>query len=485
LHSPVSVERTTGSIDGNHYETVIIGAGMSGLAAGIRLAYFGKNVLILERHNAAGGLNSFYSFQGRKYDVGLHAMTNFVRSGTKGTPLGKVLRQLRLERESFDLSEQKGSRIIFPGVELQFNNDFELFESEVIRAFPHEKDNFAKLIELIRSFNEVALDNEETSARVEIAKIIKDPLLIDMILLPLMYYGSAQENDMDFSQFVVMFKSLFFEGFARPFEGVRQIIRVLLKRYKELGGQRKMKCGVKQIILDKDQVKALELDNGDTITADKVISSAGLVETLRMCSDHPTTTGNDNIGRISCMETTTVLNKEPSEFGWEDTILFFSDQAKAEYACPKNLVDPRSGVVCLPNNYQYGEGRTLEEGFLRITALANFDKWTQLPEEEYQASKKEWHQVLLDKALHLLGTKTIQDVQPHVITTDIFTPRTIKKYTGHLAGALYGAPHKTRDGRTPIKDLFICGTDQGFLGIVGAMLSGISMANLHILQPSS
>ncbi|PKN63980.1 MAG: phytoene dehydrogenase, partial [Deltaproteobacteria bacterium HGW-Deltaproteobacteria-10] len=46
----------------------------------------------------------------------------------------------------------------------------------------------------------------------------------------------------------------------------------------------------------------------------------------------------------------------------------------------------------------------------------------------------------------------------------------------------YGSTQKVRDGRTAIKNLFICGTDQGFLGIVGAMLSGISMANLHCLM---
>jgi hypothetical protein len=39
-----------------------------------------------------------------------------------------------------------------------------------------------------------------------------------------------------------------------------------------------------------------------------------------------------------------------------------------------------------------------------------------------------------------------------------------------------------RDGRTHLSNLYLCGTDQGFLGIVGAMLSGISMANYHILQ---
>ena len=86
-----------------HYDVAIIGAGMSGLAAGIRLAHFGKRVCIFERHNAPGGLNGFYSFAGRKFDVGLHAMTNFVRPGIKGTPLTKLLRQLRIDRDEFGL----------------------------------------------------------------------------------------------------------------------------------------------------------------------------------------------------------------------------------------------------------------------------------------------------------------------------------------------------------------------------------------------
>ena len=57
------------------YDTIIIGAGMSGLAAGIRLAYYDQKVCVLERHYTIGGLNSFYRLNGREYDVGLHALT--------------------------------------------------------------------------------------------------------------------------------------------------------------------------------------------------------------------------------------------------------------------------------------------------------------------------------------------------------------------------------------------------------------------------
>ena len=138
---------------GSQYDVAIIGAGLSGLAAGIRLAHFGKRVCIFERHNAVGGLNSFYSLGGRKYDVGLHAVTNFVPAGVKGTPLGKILRQLRIDRDEFALCPQKGSRVAFGpqgGAALRFTNDFGLLESEVASLFPRQADGFAGIARFVR-----------------------------------------------------------------------------------------------------------------------------------------------------------------------------------------------------------------------------------------------------------------------------------------------------------------------------------------------
>ena len=91
-----------------HYDTVVIGAGMSGLAAGIRLAQFDQRVVVLDRHYLWGGLNSFYKLGGRRYDVGLHALTNFARPtdpGFRRLPLGRVIRQLRLRWEDLALDE--------------------------------------------------------------------------------------------------------------------------------------------------------------------------------------------------------------------------------------------------------------------------------------------------------------------------------------------------------------------------------------------
>ena len=455
---------------------------MSGLAAGIRLAHFGQKVCIFERHNTPGGLNSFYSFAGRKYDVGLHAMTNYVPPGVKGTPLGKLLRQLRIEREEFALCPQKQSRIAFRDCSLRFTNDFAVLDAEVTARFPHQAAGWRTLVQAVHACDDVSLDAKPVSAREVVGRHITDPLLTDMLFCPVMYYGSAQERDMDFGQFVIMFKALFLEGFARPLEGVRVIIRVLLEKFRQAGGERRMKCGVARIIEQQGRVARLVLDSGEEITAGHVLSSVGFAETMRLCEPPQTQAADANTGALTFIETITVLNRQPADWGWgDDTIVFFNDSDRFDYARARQQVDLRSGVICLPNNFNYG-GPNLPEGIFRVTCLANYDLWANLPEETYQADKKRWLAEATRSARRFLPPVADAVLSGAQVVTDMFTPRTIKKFTGHLNGAIYGAPHKIRHGRTHLGNLYLCGTDQGFLGIVGAMLSGISMANYHVLQ---
>jgi phytoene dehydrogenase-like protein len=476
----------------SHYDVVIIGAGMSGLAAGIRLAHFGKRVCIFERHNAVGGLNGFYSIDGRKYDVGLHAMTNFVRPGVKGTPLTKLLRQLRIDRDEFGLCEQQQSRVAFGlhgEVSLRFTNDFPVLEAEVAAKFPSQIDGFRQLVAAVRQLDDTSLDAQPVSARTEIKRFISDPLLEDMIFCPLMYYGSAVERDIEWGQFAIMFKAVFLEGFARPYEGVRRILRVLQDKYRAAGGERRMKCGVKQIQVRDGKAVGVVLDSGEEITAAEIISSIGSEETERLVVGRgvPSGPGQETArptaeNRLSYVETMTVLKCQPADLGWgDDTIVFFNDSPRFEYACPADAVDLRSGVVCIPNNFQFGEGRTLPEGMLRVTCLANYDRWAHLPESDYQAAKATWFTAVQDSGRRFLPPVDNARLADATVATDMFTPRTVEKFTGHIAGAIYGSPQKSRQGRTSLPNLYLCGTDQGFLGIVGAMLSGISMANYHIL----
>ncbi|MBK8478569.1 MAG: NAD(P)/FAD-dependent oxidoreductase [Opitutaceae bacterium] len=478
-----------------HYDVAIIGAGMSALAAGIRLAHFGKKVCLFERHNVVGGLNSFYSAGGRKFDVGLHAMTNFVPREVRGTPLGKILRQLRLDRDALDLCPQLGSAVRFPGVELAFTNDFAVLESEVARAFPTQIDGFCRFVAEVRAFDDTVTEPPAFTARAMLRRHLTDPVLEDMLLCPLCYYGSATPHDMDALQFVIMFKSIFFEGFARPFEGVRVLLRLLTERLRECGGERRMKCGVRRLRTGTGRVTALELDNGETVTADWVLSSAGAAETLGLCAEPvaapasavvPTEdaagggAARSTCDRLAFVETIQVIDRQPRDLGWGETIVFFNDSERFDYGRPAGQVDGRSGVICLPNNFDFG-GRVMPEGCVRVTCQANFEAWAALPEPEYRAAKARWFGAMTTSARRFLAPLAPGSAEPATLATDVFTPLTVTRYTGHFGGAIYGAPRKHRDGRTPYANLVLIGTDQGFLGITGAMLSGIAMANQHVL----
>ncbi len=55
------------------------------------------------------------------------------------------------------------------------------------------------------------------------------------------------------------------------------------------------------------------------------------------------------------------------------------------------LCDVRTGVICSPNNYLYGdselEDKLLPDGVIRITSIANYDLWKALPDEQLRTRK--------------------------------------------------------------------------------------------------
>jgi phytoene dehydrogenase-like protein len=457
----------------SHYDTVIIGAGLSGLAAGIRLAHYGQRVVILERHCFPGGLNSFYRRGDEWISVGLHAVTNFVPPDNRRAPLSRLLRQLRLRREDLDLCPQSFSLVKAPDAAVRFSNDFAEFAGEITRGFPREADGFAALVAHIRDYDSLALDAEHESTRTVLGRFLASPELVDLLFQPVMYYGNACEDDMDFGQFCVMFQSIFLEGFCRPRRGMRPVIKALLDRFRESGGELRLRQGVRALRTESSHVAGLELDDGTVIQARRILSCAGYLETMDLCQPRPEPTRAE--GRLGYAETMFVLDCEPAELGHDSCIEFFRTSPRFAYRVPDELIDPTSGVLCAPGNFRTGPEGT-ERNQLRVTQLASPALWFALDAKAYAAAKRD----AMAQQLAWLENR-LPGVSAHVIDRDMFTPVTVHRFSGHRNGSIYGTPDKQRDGTTPYGNLFISGTDQGFLGIVGSMLSGVSIANLHLL----
>jgi phytoene dehydrogenase-like protein len=391
--------------------------------------------------------------------------------------------------DDFSLAEQFGSRIAFPGVTLDFSNDPALLESQVAAQFPSQIDGLRQLTGDLLDYDALETPAAQSSARELVGRRITDPLLLEMLFLPILFYGSASEHDMDFGQFSIMFRSIFLEGLGRPAAGIRAILKKLVRRFKELGGELRLRAGVQRLASEPDEVRVV-LDDADELSARQILSSAGWCETVRLCdAELPATDAEqpalgENLaeqsgeahppsGQLSFVESTAALDVLPSQIGHRHTIVFFNDSPKFHWERPAVPVDLRSGVICSPNNFSYADSAVgPTEGSIRITALADFDHWNTLPEEEYAAAKQHWYERIVESAVRF-----VPDFRPHVVATDVFTPKTIRRFTGHDNGAVYGAPRKRLDGTTSLKNVFLCGTDQGFVGIIGAMTSGILMAN--------
>ncbi|MCK5232801.1 MAG: NAD(P)/FAD-dependent oxidoreductase [Desulfobulbaceae bacterium] len=475
------------------YRLVIIGGGLSGLAAGIRYARFGRKVLILESHVIPGGLNSYYRRQGILFETGLHAMTNYARPDDRRAPLNRLFRQLKLSRKRFLTHEQIVSEILFPnGVNLLFSNDFNLLKDEISAKFPRIIDRFLRLVQAVRDYDPF-IPCEWISARERIKDILgpppaggdpaEDEFFVNMLLWPLMMYGNSQEHDMDFSQFVIMFRSIFLEGFFRPEGTIKDFLDMLMEHYLSLGGEIRFKSEVESIYSRGDSVHGVRLRSGEEITCDDIISTIGYPGTLRLLGPAVVEDGARYEGRISFMELICLVSMEARAHlkKSDRTIIFYNLDDQFKFCRPDDPINIHSGVICFPDNFQGLQGTARFQGKdvfqVRFTHPANYDHWRNVSPDEYKEMKIVWGEKSGQETAKIIG-----NYLENVVYQDSFTPITIEKFTAKSKGAVYGSPVKIKDGRTSFKNLFIAGTDQGFLGIVGSMLSGISMVNQHVLE---
>ncbi len=455
------------------YQLIIIGGGLSGLAAGIRSARFGRKTLILEQHHLPGGLNSYYFRHGHLLETGLHAMTNYAEPGDRHAPLNRLWRQLKLSRKQFATHRQLASEIVFPRASLTFSNDFDDLLSSVRQNFPAVTRRFLTMTGKIREYDPFS-DVPRRSARDFLRHHLNEPLLEDMLLLPLMVYGNAEEHDMDLGQFVIMFRALFLEGFFRPRGTIREFLDLLVSHYRHYDGELRFRAPVRRIFGHGDKIHGVELEDGERLTGDAVLSTIGLPGTIFLSgwnADEESYTG-----RMSFMETIVMLPADSlPRLRHDRTIIFYNTGKRLNYQRPDDAVDPTWGVICFPHNF---EGLPIPDPLqIRITNAANYAVWQRAEGEAYRQLKEECIARSREVVMKIIG-----NYGPDVVYQDSFTPLTIERFTAKAAGAVYGSPVKIKSGRTPWKNLFIAGTDQGYLGIVGAMLSGVTIVNQHILQ---
>ena len=295
-----------------------------------------------------------------------------------------------------------------------------------------------------------------------------------MILCPLMFYGSSIENDMDLSQFVIMFRSIFLEGMFRPHGTMKDFLDLLLAHYNRFGGRLLTHNSVKRILHHNKKVSGVELESGEVICCDRILSTIGYQETMHLLGEDTSGDSSNRLGFIESIFRLPVACR--SSLPLDRTIIFYNRSDTFMYQRPQTPVDFNSGVICFPSNFQGIEPQDYFE--IRSTHLADYFSWKSLQSDQaaYLAKKVRAARRSVESIEEIIG-----NFSENIVYEDTFTPLTIERFTAKKEGAIYGHPQKFKDGKVGYDNLFLAGTDQGFLGIVGSMLSGVSMVNRHIL----
>jgi phytoene dehydrogenase-like protein len=218
----------------------------------------------------------------------------------------------------------------------------------------------------------------------------------------------------------------------------------------------------------------VRLADGEVVEAETVLSTAGIPETIRLSGW--SASAQSYIGRMSFMETVALVPQAQTAALTQDrTIVFYHKGPQLQYQRPGDYLDTSWGVICFPGNFT-GLPPT-DPVQIRMTNAANYPLWKQLAPETYAQVKQQWTEAAITASEEIIG-----NYRRSVVYQDSFTPVTIERFTRKAEGAVYGSGIKIKDGATPWPNLYLAGTDQGYLGIVGSMLSGITIVNQHILR---
>jgi phytoene dehydrogenase-like protein len=133
-----------------HYDAIVIGAGIGGLTTAAVLAKRGLSVLVLEMHYELGGCATVFSRKGKgqgyQFDVGLH----YIGDCGMGGLIPRILEGAGVEPLDFREQDPNGfDTLYFPDFQFKIPRGIELFRERLKSTFPAEVKGIDRYIKLL------------------------------------------------------------------------------------------------------------------------------------------------------------------------------------------------------------------------------------------------------------------------------------------------------------------------------------------------
>ncbi len=427
---------------------IIVGAGISGLTAGIYARRSGFDVTILESHNISGGLSTSWKRKGYLFEGGMHWLTG----SSEKMPLNRIWKETGALQENNPVFNKDPLYTLIAGEKkLNLYRDAEKLEKEFLAFAPEDSaaiKMFCRDIRLFKSIHMVISDIPGLKAAHPAHPKLRE--FIAMIPAFLRFPALKNESYIDYvsrfknadlrtllmsvigdrynvASFVYTLASFASGDCGYPAGGSLQMARNMADTFEGLGGKIEYKTKVEQVVIENGKVKGVKTEK-EFIPADAVIVTQDLRGAAERLFNPP-------------LEESWII-KMKKEIITEQN-MFICLGVKADL---KNL--PIASVFPLKEPFEAGGlkfGKLVinnyslyrdyaPEGCTALTCLLlgnSYEYWKKAKDDGSYRQKK---QDLLDRFVSAL-CEFLPDIKSKIEVTDAATPVTYERYCHSYEGS--------------------------------------------------
>ena len=499
------------------YDAIVIGSGMGALAFASLMAKLRKwRLLVLERHFKIGGFTHTFSRPGGwTWDVGVHYIGEMGK-GMTGRRLFDFISDGRVDwtplPDVYDV-------FVYPGLTVKVPKGRANFERTLVEAFPAEKQAIGQYFRdvkraanwfsrhimamvtpppvswIVRTMNRISEQLPLQTTQQYLERHFRDPRLRGLLASQWADYGLPPGRSAFVAHAVIVRHYL--EGAWYPTGGAGEIPRAASSIIREAGGELLPGHEVTKIILEGGRAVGVEVQpkKGKDQTrvefrAPVIVSDAGAWNTFTRLLPRESVPFRAELDTppegLEAVELFLGLKRDPRELGFqgENYWIFSSFDHDQMCAGRNDLLDGHAPMAYL--SFPSLKDPQARSHTAEIVAPFSFRALETFREEpwrrrgtNYESAKTRMTEALLD-----LVERQHPGFRSLVAYAELATPLTFEHFTGAPSGTIYGypaTPDRFRKAwfapKTPIKNLYLTGTDASILGVMGALMGGVATAS--------
>lgn len=475
------------------YDVIIIGSGLGGLECGTMLSKEGFNVCVLEKNDLYGGCFQTYNRKGHLLDTGIH----YIGSLEEGQMMNQFFRfagimdKLKIRK----LDENAFDRIFYKDKVYDYAMGYDHFVENLCKSFPQERENlhlYAKSLQEVGGLISVdhlkqgIISNEgmkyfNTSAAERIAQTISNPDLQSVLAGSALLYGGSREHSNFYEH--AMINNSYLQGAYRFVDGSMQVASEMINVIRANGGTVLNNYEVTRIIVENEKVQGVEVNDGERIESNYVISNIHPKLTLSLL-DKSRSIKNAYISRINSLENTygiftIYLIMKENSYPYLNQNLYLHGENDVWYNKKENMGHTTNCMISMQassHSSNYADVISiLTPMYIDEMQPAWLDTLPGQRGDEYRAFKKEKARQVL-KFIQSHGIDFVDSIESMYTTT----PLSYRDFTGTCDGSAYGIIKDYKcpqtgfvSTRTKLENLFLTGQNLNVHGALGVTLTAI------------